>query len=370
MKFTDCLNRTDKCIYCLDFPNGKSYVGKTSNLGNRIRLYLRNIESDGKSNKVVEAIKEFGVDDISIRILASVNIFDKTDLELCLSIMEIRYIRDLDTLYPNGYNVSLGGEALRIPPEHITTNSDAIKAFKIGSKSVLVYDLNGNFISEYDSLARMDYELGLCCKDYSAYLDKKKAICDKYYIRTKRYDMIPKKIEVPVWEFKERVKYKDVIKEREVIRECVTKLIPALAYDINGDFVGEYESRSEASRCLTGIQRMEWGKYYRGYILFKKTSEDYPKKIESMLELKGKVINPEYTPVCELSDLPVLKRTNVLKNDFPIHQFTLDGTFVATYPSLRNAAECMRGELSYSQIYACVKGKTRRAGQYIWQKAE
>lgn len=370
MKIKDFLKRTDKCIYCLDFPNGKSYVGKTSNLGNRIRLYLRNIEGKENSGKVAEAIKQFGVDNVELRVLSSINVSDKTDLELCLSIMELRYIRELNTLFPNGYNVSLGGESLRIPPEYITTDAEAIKAFKVGCKAVLVYDLDGGFISEYESSSRMDYEMGFCCKDYSLYLDKKKPISDKYYIRSKRYNVIPKQIEVPKLEIKERIKYKDIIEERKVVRERIVKESPALAYDVNGDFVGEYKSRAEACRLLTGLHKMDWGKYYRGYILFKKTNDDYPKKIESQLEFRGKAMGEEYKSPKDLSILPILKKQNVLKNDFPIHQFTLDGEYIQTFPSIRYAAHQLEGELSYSQIYACVKGKTRRAGQYIWQKAD
>lgn len=372
MDLESLIKRNDRCVYCLEFPNGMKYVGKTGNLGSRLRLYVRNVES-GEGGKVCDALKEFGFSEVGLSVLASVSGMSKDDTELCLGILEIKYIREMDCVFPKGYNVSFGGEVLRIPPEYITTDSEAIKAFKSGSKSVLVYDIEGNFLSEYDSLARMDYELGLSEKDYAPFLDKKKPIADKYYIRSKKYNVIPRRIEVPVWVVNERVKYNTTIEERTIVKEKTAYgCVAALAYDLNGDFVGEYKNRAEASRMLTGVQRMGWGKYCKGYILYKKTSDDYPKKIESYLEVKNKALGEEYKPLEELGDMPKPTLKNggkyLLKNDRPINQFTLDGEFVAQYPSLRTAAS-EQDEVSYSQIYACVNGKTHRGGPYIWQWA-
>ena len=184
MNLSSLIKRNDRCVYCLEFPNCMKYVGKTGNLGDRMRIYLRNLV-DGDGGKVCDAIREFGLDNVDLKVLASISGLGKDDLELALGILEIKYIREMDCVYPKGYNVSFGGEALRIPPECITTDSEAIKAFKVGSKSVLVYDLEGNFLREYDSLTRMDYELGIGEKDYAPFLEKKKPVCDKYYIRSK-----------------------------------------------------------------------------------------------------------------------------------------------------------------------------------------
>ena len=372
MNLSSLIKRNDRCVYCLEFPNGMKYVGKTGNLGDRMRIYLRSLEQ-GDGGKVCDAIREFGLENVDLKVLASISGLGKDDLELALGILEIKYIREMDCIFPKGYNVSFGGEALRIPPEYITTDAEAIKAFKLGSKSVLVYDLEGNFLREYDSLTRMDYELGIGEKDYAPFLDKKKPVCDKYYIRSKKYNVIPEKIEVTPWVVKERVKYHTTVEERVVVKEKEQYLVPALAYDMNGDFVGEYKSRNEASRFLTGVQRMQWGQYCKGYILFKKTGDDYPKKIESYLEMKGKVLGEEYRPIGELQDLPKPALRNgeryMSKHSFPINQFTLDGEFVAQYSSIRNAA-ASQSEVSYSQIYACVNGVVRRGGNYIWQRAD
>ena len=377
MEIKNCLVRNESCIYCLRFPNGMRYIGKTSHLGNRMRLYLRNVEN-GDGGKVCDAIREFGVDAIGVDVLSVVSGLGVDDTELCLSILEIKYIREMDTLFPKGYNVSLGGEALRIPPECIITDKEEIRAFKSASKRVLVYDIDGKFLSEYDSLSRMDYELGLSEKDYGEYLDKKKPIADKYYLRSKRYNVIPDKIEVTPWVVKERVKWNTTFEERTIVKERVIYSGgEVIAYDVNGDFVGEYKNRAEASRMLTGAQRMDLGKYYKGYIFFKKTSDDYPRKIESYLEMKGKAIEEEYKPVSELGDLPTpiyvprvvkQRKKSRVNLDYPISQFKFNGELVATYDSIRDASE-LTG-IPYCQIYNCVKGTTKTCQGFLWRKVE
>lgn len=375
MNIDDLLKRNESCIYCLEFPNGKKYVGKTSHLGNRIRLYVQS-EKTG-TGKVHDAIREFGFDSITLSVLSSPKCSSKDDLELCLSILEIKYIRDLDTIYPNGLNISFGGEALRIPPECITTDARAIKAFKNGSKVLLVYDGEGNFVEEYESIARFAYDKGFDEDNVREAVDKQRAFMGKYILRTQKYGYNPQKIDVSNIRVVERVKYKTIVEENVVYREREKFKVPALAYDMNGDFVGEYPSRSDAARCLTGVARPHWGIYNKGYIFFRKVDDNYPKKIESALEFKGKIIEEEYKPVSELRDMPSrntpsLKNAGAykLRNDYPINQFTLYGDFVKQYPSIRAAAQEMAGEVSYSQIYSCVKGNNKRGGDYIWQKAD
>lgn len=372
MEVKNLLRRSDRCVYCLEFPNGMKYVGKTHNLGDRFRIYLRNVE-DSTGGKVCDAIREFGWDSVKFKVLVDVRGLVKVDTELCLSILEIKYIRELNTLFPNGYNMSFGGEALRIPPEYLTTDADAIKSFSSGSKALLVYNADGDFVEEYESIARFAYDKGFEEDNVRAVVDKSRAFKGKYILRTKRYGYAPNKIDTSGIKIVERKKYKTVIEEKVVLKERYKQVeVAALAYDMNGDFVGEYESRAEASRMLTG-STLPWGKYVRGYILFKKTGDDYPKKIEDYLTLRNKALDEVYKPAEELKDLPKLTKTNricyKLKNDRPVNQFTLDGEFIAQYPTLRGAAAAQT-DVAYSQIYACVKGKTKRGGNFIWQWAD
>lgn len=368
------------CVYCLLFPNGRRYIGKTKDLGSRMGLY----ESFGGSSLVSDAIIEFGWGVIDVLVLREVVCDDEVDLELCLSILEVRYIRDYRTTgLEFGYNVSFGGECLGIPIEHLTTDVDVIRRYHSGEKVVLCYDLDGNYVREYESVARMSYDNGVDEDSIRRYVGKMKPFADKWYLRFKRYDYIPERIEVPVWEVRERIKYKDIIEERVIEKEVTIHThVPALKYDMNGKFCGEYPSKSAAKRTFTKKSVVDWGVYTNGYILFKKVSEDYPKQIEDYTVLSKKQLLDYYVPADELLDLEFSeeyqkqaskrlcvngKYTNI-KHQFKVHQCGLDGRIIATFDSIRDASH--ETGVAYSMIYNCLKGVTKRASGYKWKKSE
>lgn len=378
MNFEDARKENKPCVYCLEFPNGMKYVGKTKNLSSRVKLYE---QYSGNMNKYLSgAIDEFGLDSIKLNILVKLECSNSIDLDISLSILEIKYIRELGTIYPNGYNISLGGEVLGIPIEHITTDKDLIRARNNGQKVVLLYDLEGNFVEEFSSINRLAYDKGVDEDKIREFVGKMRPFSDKWYLRFKKYDYVPQRIEVPVYEVKERVKYNDIIEDRVITRERVEIVTPnVLAYDMNGDFVGEYKSRAEAARHLVTKSDMPYGKYTQGYILFKKESDDFPKKIEDYLTLKGKITQEYYKPAIELEEIPQLKErvdyVNMRKKPHKnlrlnerINQFDLNGNFIAQFNSIRDAS--VNTGIRYSMIYNCVNGATFTAKGYIWRKAE
>lgn len=106
MKFSEAKKILSPCVYKLTFPDGKMYVGKTKCLKDRVHLYSNKEHS---TCKVDAAISKFGIDNVDVEIVCKVDGIKKSDLELVLSVLEIKYIRDIDTIYPKGYNVSSGG---------------------------------------------------------------------------------------------------------------------------------------------------------------------------------------------------------------------------------------------------------------------
>ena len=379
MKILDYERSHFGCVYCLEFPNGMKYVGKTHDVGRRVILYKR----FGESGKVNGAIKEFGIENVEMRILVRFEGMSKVDMELCLSILEIKYIREMDCVFPRGYNVSLGGELLGVPIKYLTTDADTIRSLMSGNKILLEYDVEGKFVREYDSISRFAYEKGYDEKRVRDYVDKNKVYKGKHILRTKRYDYIPERIEVDDIKVVERVKYKTVVEERVVVKQkdVTYSKVPIIVYDLNGDFVGEYESNNAACRALySGVTYMPLGVYKMGYIAFKKTGEDYPKKIESVEELKYKVTFEEYKPINELEDKPMLDASVLnapsghygkhekLRHNFAVNQFKLNGEFVAQYKCLRDASD--ETGIQYSQIYANVMGTTRKCKGYIFQRAD
>lgn len=391
------------CVYCLEFPNGKKYVDKSKELSKRVSLY----ERFGHSSVLDEAINEFGWDNINIAVLSEVKCRNSVDLDVCLSMLEIKYIREFDTLSPNGYNISLGGEVLGIPVECITTDADIIKARNGCIKPIIVYDLNGDFVKEYPSVASFSYEHGIEDDVVSRAVGKNKVFCDKWVLRFKKYDYCPQHIEISPT-VKEHVVYKDVVVERERIKNIITynhvtreverRVVVkphVLKYDMDGKFCGEYDSFKDACMSfLNSSSGITCGMYRKGYILFKKREDDYPLQIEPYSVLSKKILGDYYVPSDQLEDKVVAvkrgeskmrrgvgrprkehssgakealrvngKYTNI-QNNFPIIQSDLDGNFIARYDSIRDASS--ETGLSYANIWACVHGRTKKAAGYKW----
>jgi hypothetical protein len=71
-------------------------------------------------NYLNNSIREYGKDAFKIELIIQCN---KQELDL----MEQKYIKEYNTLYPNGYNLTIGGKVFRevnpnIPPAHITNS--------------------------------------------------------------------------------------------------------------------------------------------------------------------------------------------------------------------------------------------------------
>ena len=87
-------------VYCHIFPNGKRYVGITSQKPSE---RWRNGRGYKGSSAVYNAIKKYGWHNIEHRILYEG--LSKKEAEK----MEIKLIKEWDTLSPNGYNLCEGG---------------------------------------------------------------------------------------------------------------------------------------------------------------------------------------------------------------------------------------------------------------------
>lgn len=90
-------------VYCHIFPNGKRYVGITSQKPNE---RWRNGRGYKGSNAVYNAIKKYGWHNIEHRILYED--LSKKEAEK----MEIQLIKEWNTLSPNGYNLCEGGNSV------------------------------------------------------------------------------------------------------------------------------------------------------------------------------------------------------------------------------------------------------------------
>lgn len=96
------------CIYCLEFPNGKRYIGKHQNDDPdfRIRGHFYVARSGGGS-AVHAAIRKYGQENISVHVLAN-NIEDE-ELAFLVEREAIDYFKSFGAL---GYNLTEGGEGV------------------------------------------------------------------------------------------------------------------------------------------------------------------------------------------------------------------------------------------------------------------
>ena len=144
MKFKEIAKKNYACVYCITFKDGKQYVGQTKCMAKRAELYLRNLEEWNRNSFCLRAIKECGIDNTDWTILCKVADMHEEDKILCLNILEMKYIKEKNTLYPNGYNRTNGGESLRISSDDLDLLS--CRSFYNGKKMLALYDLNGLFI--------------------------------------------------------------------------------------------------------------------------------------------------------------------------------------------------------------------------------
>jgi len=376
------------CIYRLVFPDGKYYVGKTKDLRRRVHLYERKVKDLDDTSRVVTALREFGIENVGVEVLTSVSSCSESDIELCLSILEIKYIREQDCIYPKGYNASIGGELLGIPADVIEMKF-GVNATGYAGKSILVYDVEGNFVSEYTSVAKCAYGLGVSEKDVRYSLDKVgKILKNTYMLREKKYGEVPKKI----LSFKPEVVVRRRAKtEYDVVTEKVYKkkelTTAAIMYDKNGDFVGLFDNaRKSRQYLMMEDTKMPFGREFRGVYIFHYNGGEIKqhlgafksKNLTTMfyddilalgdVENIGERISLVLEPVPEKEKDVVEKNPKVVVKREPkprVEKYTLDGQYVCTY---KNAVHAAADNNVYSSaIHSCAKKKTRRCGDFIYR---
>lgn len=362
------------CIYRIKFPDGKYYVGKTKDLRKRVHLYLKNMCDVSDNSRVMCALREFGVENVDIDILRSVTGLSGDDLSLCLSILEIKYIREKDCIYPKGYNTSIGGELLGIPADVIETKF-GVKATGYAGKPILVYDKDGNFVSEHPSIAKCAYALGVSNSCISNAIDKIALVRSTYMVREKKYGDIPQKILPfePTVVKKTKTEY-DVVTEKVYKQREVS--YAAIMYDANGDYVGLFDSiaRSKHYLGLRSDWKIPFGREFHGYYLFHYNGGEIKKSLGAFTSNVLKTFN--YDDVLAFGNAKnigdkisfkfpesdeVFKKKKVRK----INKYTLVGEYIETYDSFSEAAAA-NGVLEGS-IRSCCNRKTKTCGGFIFR---
>ncbi|AGE57386.1 GIY-YIG catalytic domain-containing endonuclease [Paramecium bursaria Chlorella virus NE-JV-4] len=101
------INSNLKVIYALEV-NFKVYIGQTNNTKKRFSAHKR---PKSKCRYIRDAIQKYGIENVVIRILERDLSIDDANM------MEAFYIELLQTLAPNGYNLTIGGDCLNFSEE-------------------------------------------------------------------------------------------------------------------------------------------------------------------------------------------------------------------------------------------------------------
>lgn len=381
MNLEEAKSNRVSCIYRIKFPDGKYYVGRTKSLRERVRLYERKMSDETDNSRVMNALREFGLENVSWDILSCVSVRDADDLSLCLSILEIKYIREQDCIYPKGYNTSIGGELLGIPVDVIETKF-GVDATGYAGKPLLVYDKDGNFVSEHPSVAKCAYALGVPESHISNAVDKIALVRSTYMVREKKYGDVPQKI-LP---FAPQVVKKTVVeKEVEVEKVFVKKELDkaSIMYDEYGEYVGVFESTYQVRKYIGIDCRFPFGREYHGYYLFhynggeiKKSLGVFTSKMLTTTMYDDILALGDAENIGDMISLKVVEeeKEEVERKEYhrkitrQVNKYTLDGEYIETYDSISDAARA--NEVFESSIRACCNRKTRRSGGFIYRFAD
>ncbi|MBP5382937.1 MAG: GIY-YIG nuclease family protein [Bacteroidales bacterium] len=339
-------------IYKYTFPNGKVYIGQT--LHPRARHTQHLCESTGKRHvSFWRAYKKYGTVEYSIIEKVSAN----SRGELCdrLNEAESHYISQYKSDNPKfGYNLTSGGRVFIVNEEGRKHMSEA----RTDKLAILQYDLDGNFIAEYESTTEAAKtnkthpgSVWSCCLGKASGKKTKKAqIVKGYTFRFKRdYPDVPPHIDLNISSLRR----------------------PVLQFSQNGHFIREWSSVLDAAGGVgcqeSGIRQCCYGGYRQshGYMWrFKDEFDRIPDNIAPVRPKKKRPF-PKLTP----EQVEKGKRIARERNARPVFQFTFDGDFVAEYPTLDDAAKPFGGD-GATICNACKMRASKSAFGYQWRYKE
>ena len=300
--------------------NNKIYIGQTtrtlnSRWSSHKSEYKRRVNED---KLLFKAFDEIGIQFFKIE---QINIFtsdSKSSLKEILNYKEKTYIKILNSLFPNGYNMTPGGD------------SDGNAT--IGKKKVAQYDLYGKLLKIYNSGTEANEILGV--KSISAACIKK-YLCLGY-----------------MWRFVNG-KPEEKISPYKGVR---TKRI--IQVDNKGSIVGEFSSIAEAS-IYTNINNVTIGDCVANRNN-RKTAGGY-----RWYEIP---FNQDISNLHFNSFKREFKYPSDYKGIRKINKYTLDNVYIQTYDSQTIAYK--NTNIDGSSINKCCRKKQKSAGGYRWYYAD
>jgi len=336
-------------IYKYTFPNGKVYIGQTKNPRSRMAQHLS--EKTGARNVAFwRAYKKFGqytYDEIEI--------IEETTAEALrdkLNFLEQLYIEQYQSTNPNhGYNLTSGGNVFVVNEEGRKHMSDA----RTDKRPVLQYDLNGNFIAEYESTIAAAKSIGTsagsirsCCIGIaSGRKTKKVQIVKGYTFRFKEdYPTCPPHIEFEITTTRKKI----------------------LQFSLQGKFIKEWESIVDAETFMnysgSGIRQCCYGKYRQSNGYMWRFRSDFDEIPQSISPVRNRIKRDFSHLTAEHIELA--KQRYKEKYSKSVLQFSFDGHYIQEYSSIEDAAVAVNGDAA-TICNACKQNKSKSAYGFQWR---
>lgn len=144
-------------VYKIESENGKKYIGITNNFSRRMREHC---SLHNPNSLIAKAINKHGKENFSYEVLKEVETVDEAKE------LEIHFIRKFNTLVPNGYNISIGGDILAGASNgraHFTVD----EIFDIRTR----FNNDENYMSIYNDYQRVSVEQFIKILRNKTYLD-------------------------------------------------------------------------------------------------------------------------------------------------------------------------------------------------------
>lgn len=223
-------------IYKITSPTNKIYIGQTKNFKQRLSNY-KNPNKNYIGRKLFNSIKKYSWKNHKIEIIHKLEL--SNNLQEILDKLEIYYINLFNSV-KEGLNLTYGGNGGKPSPETIN------KRIKTSTNKVLQYDLEGNFIKEWNSLIEIKEVLGFHKETIRLNINGKTKYSNGYK-----------------WLYKNKPEKKFVSKVRKINQ-----------YDLEGNFIKIWDNEKEAKSwlgkgdirsCLSGRQNKA-GQYKWKYV--------------------------------------------------------------------------------------------------------
>lgn len=260
-------------IYCYTSPSEKRYIGQTYEELKRRARWKNMKYAYGGGLKIENARKKYGPENFKYEVLEIINAETIDELIKKLNDREIYWIKKFDT-FKSGYNSTIGGRATysekrsaskvgfkhsedtkkylseinkKRRAEHpYDTACNLQKSHEQNRKSILQYDLDGNFIKEWNCAEEAAASLNIDASSIRKCCRNEKLQASHYIWIDKTNEEILQKITVQISR-----EYIDKLKRRE--KRCT----PVLQYTLDGIFVKEYPSCRIAGQTISTAKSAE-----------------------------------------------------------------------------------------------------------------